>query len=113
MFEQPEPKPKSKIPLIAGVAALSTVLAGGAFFAGMNSSGNMNSNTNPPTNQTITNQEHEPEIVDLKIKGNKNSRIYHLKNCPNYNDIADRNIEWFATEADAGKAKYRKAKNCR
>ncbi len=50
--------------------------------------------------------------IDLKIKGNKTSRIFHLKNCPNYNDIAERNIVWFKT-AEAARARgFRMARNC-
>lgn len=46
------------------------------------------------------------------IKGNRISHIYHLSNCPNYDDISDTNIIWFATEQDARNAGFRKAKNC-
>jgi len=53
-----------------------------------------------------------PEIIDLKIKGNKTSRIYHLPRCPNYNDIAERNIIWFKTKEEAEARKFRIAKNC-
>lgn len=51
-------------------------------------------------------------IADKKIKGNKNSRIYHLPHCPNYNDIAEKNIIWFKTNEDAEKAGFRMARNC-
>jgi len=53
-----------------------------------------------------------PENVDLKIKGNKNSKIYHLKDCPNYDDISDGNIIWFKTKEEAKAPGYRQAKNC-
>lgn len=49
---------------------------------------------------------------DLKIKGNKSSRIYHLPNCPNYNDISDRNLVWFKTHEEAKAAGFRMARNC-
>jgi hypothetical protein len=49
---------------------------------------------------------------DLKIKGNKDSRIYHLPNCPNYQDIADRNVIWFKTHDEAKQAGFRMARNC-
>ena len=58
----------------------------------------------PPVNQSV--------IVDLKIRGNRNSRIYHLKNCPNYDDIAERNIVDFKTHEEAQAAGYRMARNC-
>ena len=47
-----------------------------------------------------------------RIKGNRNSMIYHLPGCPNYNQIAPRNIVWFSTEAEARAAGYRRAGNC-
>lgn len=50
--------------------------------------------------------------ADLKIKGNKNSKIYHLPGCPNYDDIAERNIVWFKTREEAEQAGFRMAKNC-
>lgn len=52
------------------------------------------------------------EATDLKIKGNKNSKIFHLQSCPNYNDIADHNIVWFKTVEDARALGYRRARNC-
>jgi len=47
-----------------------------------------------------------------KIRGNKKSRIYHLPNCPNYNDIAEQNIVDFKTHEEAKAAGYRMARNC-
>ena len=49
---------------------------------------------------------------DLKIKGNKNSKIYHLPHCPNYDDIAPKNVVWFKTHEEAQAAGYRMARNC-
>jgi endonuclease YncB( thermonuclease family) len=46
------------------------------------------------------------------VIGNRNSRIYHLPGCPNYNQVAERNRAPFKTEAEAQAAVYRKAKNC-
>jgi hypothetical protein len=46
------------------------------------------------------------------IIGNRYSRIYHLSDCPNYNDISDENRILFKTEEAALKAGFRKAKNC-
>ncbi len=51
-------------------------------------------------------------VVDLKIRGNRNSRIYHLKGCPNYDDIAERNIVDFKTHEEAKASGYRMARNC-
>ena len=65
---------------------------------------------NAPVSLVQTAQAEKP--VDLKIKGNKNSKIFHLKGCPNYNDIADRNVIWFKTSEEAEAAGYRVARNC-
>jgi hypothetical protein len=46
------------------------------------------------------------------IIGNRNSMIYHLPACPDYNKVAERNRVPFKTEAEAVKAGYRKARNC-
>jgi deoxyribonuclease I len=51
---------------------------------------------------------------DGKIRGNKNSKIYHLsQGCPSYNRVSQRNVVEFSTEAEAKEAGYRKAGNCR
>jgi hypothetical protein len=46
------------------------------------------------------------------IIGNRNSKIYHLPNCPDYSKVAERNRVPFKIEAEAQAAGYRKAKNC-
>jgi endonuclease YncB( thermonuclease family) len=46
------------------------------------------------------------------IIGNRNSKIYHLPNCPDYSKVSERNQVPFKTEAEAQAAGYRKAKNC-
>jgi endonuclease YncB( thermonuclease family) len=46
------------------------------------------------------------------IIGNRNSKIYHLPNCPDYSKVAERNRMPFKTEADAVAAGYGKARNC-
>ncbi len=53
----------------------------------------------------------EPQ-KDLKIKGNKNSKIYHLPGCASYDRIAEKNIIWFKTKEEAEAAGFRMAKNC-
>lgn len=47
-----------------------------------------------------------------KIIGNRNSQIYHLSNCPDYTKTAEKNRVYFASEADAQRAGFRKARNC-
>lgn len=44
--------------------------------------------------------------------GNRNSRIYHLPDCPGYTAMADRNRVLFTSAAAAEAAGYRKALNC-
>ena len=51
-------------------------------------------------------------VTDLKIKGNRKSKIYHLPGCPNYDQIAPRNVVWFKTHQEAQNAGYRMARNC-
>lgn len=46
------------------------------------------------------------------IKGNSNSRIFHLSHCPSYKDVSARNSVYFTSETEASAAGYRKAKNC-
>ena len=46
------------------------------------------------------------------IRGNRNSKIYHLPGCPGYKTLSSANIVPFASEDEAQHAGYRKAKNC-
>lgn len=46
------------------------------------------------------------------IFGNRNSRIYHLPTCPDYEKISEKNRVPFKTETEAQQAGYRKARNC-
>lgn len=93
--------------LVAGVALVTTIFVGiGAYALGylpMLSNSSISQPTNSSTAQSS---------VDLRIKGNRNSHIYHLPGCPNYNDISEQNIVWFRTHEDAKKAGYRMARNC-
>lgn len=69
--------------------------------------------TKPPSTDAPLNfVANTQNTKDLKIKGNKNSKIYHLPGCPNYNDIAERNIIWFKTKEEAENAGFRMARNC-
>src|SRR5580765_2580953 len=51
-------------------------------------------------------------ILNGPIRGNRNSRIYHVPTCPQYNAIAGSNVHLFASVADASNAGYRPALNC-
>jgi micrococcal nuclease len=55
----------------------------------------------------------KPTSADVGgIVGNRNSKIYHLPNCPDYSKVSERNRVPFKTEAEAQAAGYRKARNC-
>ena len=53
-----------------------------------------------------------PATATGQIIGNRNSKIYHLPNCPDYSKVSERNRVRFETEAEAQAAGYRKARNC-
>lgn len=53
------------------------------------------------------------KIDDGMIHGNKKSHTYHLATCPSYGRLSAKNITSFATEDEAIKAGYQKAKNCK
>ncbi|MBA0019032.1 endonuclease [Xenorhabdus nematophila] len=48
-----------------------------------------------------------------RIKGNKNSQIYHLEHCSGYKTVADKNAVYFRSETEARKAGYHLAGNCK
>ena len=93
---------KSKLALIFGVSLATVLFVGIIAFALHLFSANSET---APTNQTAAQK-------DLKIKGNRNSKIFHLPNCPNYNDISERHIVWFKTVDEAVAAGFRMARNC-
>ncbi|MBM4763406.1 thermonuclease family protein [Bacillus sp. B15-48] len=45
-----------------------------------------------------------------QIKGNKNSKIYHLTTGAHYDSISEHNIIWFCSEEEAEKAGFRASK---
>jgi len=53
-----------------------------------------------------------PQTERQRFRGNRQSKIYHWKGCPNFDDIAERNRVSFETAEDAKKAGYRPAQNC-
>lgn len=55
----------------------------------------------------------ESDMNGAPIHGNRNSKIYHPKGCPSYNAMSPRNVVNFNSEAEAQKAGYRRAKNCK
>lgn len=53
------------------------------------------------------------KVSSVEVRGNKNSGIYHVPGCRNYDDVSLANRVIFKTEDDAKAAGYRKAGNCR
>jgi hypothetical protein len=53
-----------------------------------------------------------PATATGSIVGNRNSKIYHLSNCPDYSKVSERNRVPFKSDAEAQAAGYRKARNC-
>lgn len=49
---------------------------------------------------------------NLSIKGNRNTKIYHLPGCASYSRISAQNVVWFKTHEQAKAAGYRRARNC-
>jgi hypothetical protein len=45
-----------------------------------------------------------------QIVSNKNSMVYHLSNCPDYQETAERNRVCFNSEAEAQRDEFRKAR---
>lgn len=55
----------------------------------------------------------EKKATDQRIRGNRNSKIYHFPDCPGYNRISSKNVEMFSDAASAQAAGYSMAKNCK
>lgn len=52
-------------------------------------------------------------VVQKIIKGNRNSKVFHLPNgCPSYDKVSPKNIVEFVSETGAHDAGYKKAGNC-
>lgn len=64
---------------------------------------NATKNTNSSSKVAINN------ISNLKIKGNRESKIYHLPGGASYNRISEKNTVYFNSEKEAKAAGYRKA----
>lgn len=62
-------------------------------------------------NSTINSLEGDSKAnVTGKIKGNTNSKIYHVPGGEYYDSVSESNTIWFDTEAEAQQAGYRRAK---
>ena len=111
MMNQPDQSKIYRNPFLLAAAGgiIAGVIGGSAYYLGTTSI--------PPTSapaaivSTATPTVQAPK-TDLKIKGNKNSMIYHLPSCASYDKISDRNVVWFRTKEEAESAGYRMARNC-
>ncbi|WKU19782.1 thermonuclease family protein [Advenella alkanexedens] len=54
----------------------------------------------------------DPKVGNGDVRGNKNSKVYHLSNCPGYTAMSPKNVQPFKTEKEARAAGFRKAGNC-
>jgi len=65
---------------------------------------------------TLGDVEGTPEVksgqVQVKIVGNKNSKIFHRPECSGYDRVSEKNRVYFNSAAEAQTAGYRIAKNC-
>lgn len=61
-----------------------------------------------PAPQSTPNKENE-----MQVKGNRNSKKYHLSHCSGFKTLSDKNAEFFANEADAQAKGYQLAGNCK
>ncbi|MCJ7989469.1 thermonuclease family protein [Priestia sp. OVS21] len=69
-------------------------------------------NTDAVKNQSSSKQKdtQSAKSCEGKIKGNQNSKIYHVPTGAHYNQTMN-HVIWFCTEKDAQEAGYKKAKN--
>jgi endonuclease/exonuclease/phosphatase family metal-dependent hydrolase len=56
--------------------------------------------------------QNTPTDGAIEVRGNRNSQIYHLPECPAFSRVAERNRVAFASEEAAVSAGYREAGNC-
>ena len=82
----------------------------GSAKANPSSAKNTGTNRQPAVNNSSTSTASNTTGV---IIGNKNSHIYHLPNCPDYDKVSQKNRVEFQSAKDAEAAGYRLAGNCR
>jgi endonuclease YncB( thermonuclease family)/methylphosphotriester-DNA--protein-cysteine methyltransferase len=72
----------------------------------------------PPDNRPMPVGKSQPGTAETSatqesVIGNKNSKKYHLSNCPGYNQVSEKNRVIFKSAEEAEAAGYTKAGNCR
>lgn len=63
-----------------------------------------------PDNSNSDGQVQTSEVVDMRIKGNRNSKIYHFPGGRSYDKVKESNAVYFKTPEEAEAAGYRPAK---
>jgi hypothetical protein len=53
-----------------------------------------------------------PTTATGQIVDNRNSKIFHMPDCPDYSKVSERNRAPFKTEGEAQAAGYKKARSC-
>ncbi|AOM39817.1 endonuclease [Xenorhabdus hominickii] len=71
------------------------------------------SNLHTVNNQAPSSKVATKPAQDDRIKGNKNSQIYHLAHCSGYKTVTDKNVVYFRSEAEARREGYHLAGNCK
>ncbi|OTA18808.1 deoxyribonuclease I [Xenorhabdus beddingii] len=77
--------------------------------AGMPKQNNLHAGSDQASTQKVASTAVQGDM----IKGNKNSQIYHFTHCSGYKTVADKNVIYFRSEAEAKQAGYRLAGNCK
>ncbi|WPA93576.1 endonuclease [Providencia zhijiangensis] len=75
---------------------------------GLNMSDKPSERVPQPVPQSSPNKDGE-----MQVKGNRNSKKYHLSHCSGFKTLSDKNAEFFANEADAQAKGYQLAGNCK
>ena len=73
-----------------------------------------NSTQQRSTTQATTTSNASTTVTQTsaQVRGNKNSKIYHLPGCSGYDKVSEKNLIVFNSTAEAEAAGYRIAKNC-
>jgi hypothetical protein len=86
-----------------------------AIFVGRVTAGGSRSPSTSPTSSNSTTVKPAPPgnaTASGSIIGNKNSKKYHLPNCPGYTQTLEKNRVYFKSAEEAEAAGFTKAGNC-
>jgi hypothetical protein len=65
-----------------------------------------------PGESIPTTTEPAPQPLSGQIIGNRNSRVYHRPDCPDYQKVSEKNRVYFSTTEEAEREGFRQAGNC-